>query len=352
MAGVSDAERTLSQAELNRALLDRQLLLARRRLPLPKAIERIAGIQAQYAPSMYVGLWTRLEGFEREQLDRALVRRTLVQGTSLRSTIHLLTPSDWWTFATAVTDERREQWLRTRRETADAKGMAAAARRARPLFADPPVERKRLQEVVALGAPGISGINAWLSLVRVPPSGTWERRRADLFELASDWIGPAPTLAKSEATQELVRSYLRGFGPASVQEIQQWAGIGIRAIRAALGKLELRRFRAEDGEELVDLPRLPIPDPETPAPARFLPVWDATLLVHARRTQILPEEHRPKVFSTRTPQSMPTFMVDGRVVGSWRYEKGRIELSPFERLSKAARRELDAEAERLAAFHR
>lgn len=351
MAGVSDHERTLSERELNRALLARQLLLERRRLSVPKAVERLAGIQAQYAPSMYVGLWTRLDGFEREQLDRALERRTVVQGTSLRSTIHLLTPADWWTFAAAITDERREQWLRTRREAADAKGMAAATRRARPLFAEPPVQRKLLQETLGLGAPGISGINAWLSLVRVPPSGTWDRRRADLFELASDWIGPEPQLGKAEATRELIGSYLRAFGPASAPEIQQWAGIGIRAIRAALDSLELRRFRAEDGTELVDLPRLAIPDPDTPAPARFLPVWDASLLAHARRTQILPEEHRPKVFSTRTPQSMPTFMVDGRVVGSWRYEKGRIELSPFERLSRAARRELDEEAERLAAFH-
>ena len=343
--------RTLTERELNRALLARQLLLERSRASLPKAVERIAGIQAQYAPSMYVGLWSRLEGFEREQLTRALERRTLVQGTSLRSTIHLLTPADWWTFAAAVTDDRREQWLRSRRETADAAGMAAAAKRARPLFADPPVARKRLQETVGLGAPGISGINAWLSLVRVPPSGTWDRRRADLFALAEDWIGPPPRLRKGDAAAKLVRSYLRGFGPATATEIHEWAGIPIKAVRAALAKLELRRFRAEDGEELVDLPRLPLPEAEVPAPPRFLPVWDATLLVHARRTQILPEEHRSKVFSTKTPQSVPTFLVDGRVAGTWRYEKGRIELAPFARLTGADRRAVEAEAERLAEFH-
>ncbi len=343
--------RTLTERELNRALLARQLLLERSRASLPKAVERIAGIQAQYAPSMYVGLWSRLEGFEREQLTRALERRTLVQGTSLRSTIHLLTPADWWTFAAAVTDDRREQWLRSRRETADAAGMASAAKRARPLFADSPVARKRLQETVGLGAPGISGINAWLSLVRVPPSGTWDRRRADLFALAEDWIGPPPRLRKGDAAAKLVRSYLRGFGPATATEIHEWAGIPIKAVRAALAKLELRRFRAEDGEELVDLPRLPLPEAETPAPPRFLPVWDATLLVHARRTQILPEEHRSKVFSTKTPQSVATFLVDGRVAGTWRYEKGRIELAPFARLTGADRRAVEAEAERLAEFH-
>jgi hypothetical protein len=343
--------RTLTRRELNRALLARQLLLERSRASLPRAVGRIAGIQAQYAPSMYVGLWSRLEGFERTQLTRALERRTLVQGSSLRSTIHLLTPADWWTFAAAITDDRREQWLRTRRETADAAQMAAAARRARSLFGDGPVPRKRLQEEVGLGAPGISGINAWLSLVRVPPSGTWERRRADLFALASDWIGPPPRIAKGAAAAALVRSYLRGFGPASATEIHDWAGIPIKAVRAALAELELRRFRAEDGEELVDLPRLPLPDPETAAPPRFLPVWDATLLVHARRTQILPEEHRSKVFSTKTPQSVNTFLVDGQVAGTWRWERGRLDVRPFSALARPERRAVDAEAARLAAFH-
>jgi hypothetical protein len=204
---------------------------------------------------------------------------------------------------------------------------------------------------VGLGAPGISGINAWLSLVRVPPSGTWDRRRADLFALASDWIGPPPKLGKGEATKELVRSYLRGFGPATPPEVQSWSGLPIKAITTALAGLELRRFRAEDGSELIDLPRLPIPPAEAPAPPRFLPVWDATLLVHARRSQILPEEHRGKVFSTRTPQSVNTFLVDGRVAGTWRFEKGRVKVTPFDRLSRADRRAVDEEAERLAAFH-
>jgi hypothetical protein len=208
-----------------------------------------------------------------------------------------------------------------------------------------------LQETVGLGAPGISGINAWLSLIRVPPSGTWDRRRADLFVEASDWIGPRPKLRREAATVELVRSYLRGFGPSTTAEIADWAGLAIAPVQRALGSIELRRFRAEDGEELIDLPRLPIPDPETVAPVRFLPVWDATLLVHARRSQILPERHRSRVFSTKTPQSVATFLVDGQVAGIWRFEKGRVKLEPFERLGRAARSQLDAEAERLAEFH-
>lgn len=342
--------RTLTEAELNRALLARQLLLDRSRLSLTKALERIAGIQAQYAPAMYVGLWSRLEGFEREQLTQALERRTVVQGTSLRATIHLLTPRDWWVFSTATVERRRREWVRTRKLATPAQ-MDEAVARVRPLFDEGPVERKALQEAIGLGAPGISGINAWLDLVRVPPSGTWDRRRADLFADAADWIGPRPELEPAEATAELARSYLRGFGPGSAAEIADWAGLGPAEVREALELLELRRFRAEDGEELVDLPRLPLPDPRAPAPVRFLPTWDATLLVHARRSQILPERHRSKVFSTKTPQSVATFLVNGRVAGTWRYEQGRVAIEPFERLDKSARVGVDEEAERLAAFH-
>ena len=342
--------RVLSEAELNRAMLERQLLLERRKLSLPKALERVAGIQAQYAPSMYVGLWSRLEGFEREQLTRALERRTVVQGTSLRATIHLLSPGDWWTFAVATHEQRRQDWIRTRK-LATAAQMRTITKRVRPLFDTGAVDRKTLQEAVGLGAPGISAINAWLDLVRVPPSGTWERRRADLFADAADWLGPRPTQDAAAATVELVRSYLRGFGPAAPAEIADWGGLGLKAVRAALGSLELREFAAEDGAELVDLPRLPLADPQTPAPPRFLPTWDAITLAHARRAQVLPERHRSRVFSTKTPQSVATFLIDGRVAGSWRFEKGTVRIEPFEKLDRGARRELDAEAERLAELH-
>ena len=121
--------------------------------------------------------------------------------------------------------------------------------------------------------------------------------------------------------------------------------------KQALERIELRRFRDEQGKELVDLPRLPLPDADTPAPVRFLPVWDATLLVHARRTQILPERYRSRIFNTRNPQSVNTFLVDGQVAGMWRYEKGRVKIEPFGRLSKSVREELEDEAERLGAFH-
>lgn len=346
------AERVLSRRELNRALLARQLLLERGTVTLPKALERIAGIQAQYAPAMYIGLWSRLRGFRREALTRALERRSVVQGTLLRSTIHLVSARDWWTWAEAVRETRREGWLRYHRGEPSAEQMASAARRVRPLLAQGPLPRKQLAEEVGFGSVGINGLNLWLDLVRVPPSGTWERRRADLFGAADDWLGEPPALDAETARAELVGSYLRGFGPATAAQIASWAGLSVGAVGRALAQLELRRFRAEDGSELLDLPRLPLPDPATPAPPRFLPVWDATLLAHGRRSQILPEEYRPRVFNTKTPQSVNTFLVDGAVAGAWRFEGGGVVTEPFARLDSAVRRELADEAERLAAFGR
>jgi uncharacterized protein YcaQ len=346
---VAEAERTVSQKELNRALLGRQLLLDRASSSIPKTLERMGGVQAQYAPSMYIGLWTRLDDFERESLTRALERRSVVQGTLLRSTIHLVTPRDWWRWSAAVRDTRRKHWLRY--DDPSAGEMAGAARKVRKRLADGPIRRKELVDLIGMGAVGISGINLWLDLVRVPPSGTWDRRRADLFGLAEDWIGPPPETDRREATIELIRSYLRGFGPATRDEIASWSGLAPKDVAAALEDIELRRFRAEDGRELVDLPRLALPDPDTPAPVRFLPTWDATLLVHARRTQILAEDDRPKVFDPRTPQSVPTFIADGQVAGTWKFVRGSIRVEPFRKLDRAVQRELDAEAERLAEFH-
>ena len=125
----------------------------------------------------------------------------------------------------------------------------------------------------------------------------------------------------------------------------------VGALAGALERMQLRSFRDEDGRELLDLPRAPLPPEETPAPVRFLPTWDATLLVHARRTGILAEDHRKRIFHVRNPQSERTFLVDGKVAGAWRHKGGRVTFEPFHRLPSGARAELEAEAERLAAFH-
>jgi Winged helix DNA-binding domain len=342
------AERTLTQRELNRALLARQLLLERGRASLPRALERVGGLQAQYAPAMYVGLWSRLEGFARDDLTRALERRTVVQGTLMRMTIHLVSARDYWPFAVGIRRERRSWWLRVTSHDPSSPELARAAVRLRRQLANGPLRRAEIEEL--LGKPRARAVGLWLDLVRVPPSGTWERRRADLYTAAERWLGPEDA-TPPDGIERLVRRYLNGFGPAARADVANWAGLPVKAIAGALERLGVRRFRSEGGDELIDLPRAPLPNPETPAPVRFLPVWDATLLVHARRTGILPEQYRPRVFSTKTPQSVPTFLVDGAVAGTWRYERGRVQLEPFGRLDRSTQRQLREEADRLGAFH-
>ena len=141
------------------------------------------------------------------------------------------------------------------------------------------------------------------------------------------------------------------FGPASVRDIASFMGVALTRLKAVVATLELRRFADEGGNELLDVPDAPLPDPDTPAPVRFLPTWDATLLVHARRTLILPEAYRPLIFHTKMPPSYPTFLVDGQVAGTWRFEDGDVQLTPFRTLTAGERQELEDEAHRLAAFH-
>jgi len=340
--------RTLTRRELHRALLARQLLLERACLTLPEALSRVAGLQAQYAPSMYVGLWSRLNGFERATLDAALERREVVQGTLMRTTIHLVARGDYWPFALAVRAARRASWLKAVRDAPSSQAMAGAARAVRGALAGGALPRRALEELI--GRERFRGVGLWIELVRAPPSGTWERRRADLFAAAEHWIGP-PELDVGAATQHLARRYLAAFGPATAGDVARWAGIPPASLRGALGRLELRKFRGEAGEELLDVYDGPLPDVDTPAPPRLLGTFEASLLVHARRTGFLPEEHRPRFFDTKQPQSLPPFTVDGVVRGAWRYEHGRVELEPFERIDAAAMRALRGEADRLAGFH-
>jgi len=338
--------RTLTQQELNRTLLARQLLLQRARLPIPRALERIGGLQAQYAPSMYIGLWSRLEGFHRAALTRALEHRTVVQATLMRATIHLVSKQDFWPFAVAIREPRRRWWERTHPDRP--RDMVAAAKRLRRFLADGPRRRAELEEF--LGRERALGVGAYVDLVRAPPSGTWEQRRADLYAAAEDWVGQED-VDVAAARELIVRRYLAAFGPATRGDLADWAGIPAGELTEPLDKLGLRRFQDEQGKELVDLPRAPLAAADGPAPPRFLPVWDATLLVHCRRTGILPEEYRQLVFNVKTPNSVNTFLIDGRVAGTWRYDGARVKVEPFDGVPRRARRELEDEAKRLAAFH-
>jgi hypothetical protein len=326
--------------ELNRALLARQLLLERASLSLPEALERIAGIQAQYAPSMYIGLWTRLAGFERGALTAAIEDRTVVVGTLMRTTIHLVSPADYWPFAIATRAVRRAQWLRSM--DFDDAAMQVAARTLEATL-DGPMRRADVEALI--GREPARAIHNWLDLVRAPPSGTWERRRADLYAAARDWLATQEPCDDEDAAMEhLVRSYLAAFGPATRKDVQSFTGLSLTTLKPVLERIGPEQL--EDG--LLDLPEAPRPDPDTPAPPRYLPTFDATLLVHARRTQILPEAYRPRIFNTKTPHSKPTFLVDGAVAGTWTYEDGRVVRDEFEPLDAADRRALDEEGERLA----
>jgi Winged helix DNA-binding domain len=342
-------ERVLTERELNRALLARQLLLERAELSVPKALERVGGLQTQDSKSGYIGLWSRLAGFNRDDLTRALERKSAVQATLMRITIHTVSARDYPLLTEGVRTLRRESWKKGHARHVDAKKMPAIAKRVRRVFEEGPRWRREVLEELGLASAQWNGVGMWVDLVRVPPSGTWERPRADLYATAESWLGPSQGL-EGEGRELLLRRYLGGFGPASLKDAANWAGLPPKALAPAAKSLKLRRFRDEGGSELLDLPRAPLPGAETPAPPRFLPTWDATLLAHARRTQILPERHRPKVFNTKTPHSLNTFLVDGQVAGTWRFEKGRVKIEPFERLAASVRKELAAEADRLADF--
>jgi hypothetical protein len=347
------AERVLSTRELNRALLARQFLLERSTLPLARTIDRVGGLQTQYAPSAYVGLWCRLRGFRRDSLTTALERRRVLQGTLMRTTIHMVSAAEYPLFAAGVRRARREWWLRIHRNELEGLDMDEVAVRLRRFLAGEPRKADGIKDFLAAERfPRVawSGAGLWLDLLRVPPSGTWERRRADLYGLAEDVVGrSSPT--EAQGVEHLVRRYLGGFGPAPAGDIAGWAGLPVTTVSPVIEGLKLRRFRDEEGRQLFDLPRAPLPDGDVRAPVRFLPTWDATLLTNLRRTQILPEPFRPLVFDTRTPHSVSTFLVDGAVAGIWRYEGGRVRLEPFEPVARGCRRELEDEADRLGAFH-
>jgi len=347
------AEPVLSPRALNRTLLERQLLLERSPLPLTEVVEQMGGIQTQYAPAGYIGLWSRMRDFDRPMLTQALVDRTVIQATVMRATIHMVSAADYWPMTAGIRRIRREWFEKVSRRDLAGTDMEAVASAVREELADGPLPMRELtSRSVARGyAPRTA---AWagmrVDLVRVPPSGTWERRRADVYGLADGWLPPVE-VTEDEGMELLVRRYLGGFGPAPLKDIASWMGVYVSQIQHVVDRMDLRPMRDEAGKPIFDLPDATLPDPETTAPVRLLAVWDAALLVHARRTQILPEELRPQVFNTKTPHSVNTFLVDGQVAGSWRFETGEVRLSPLRTLNTDERREVEEEAHRLSIFH-
>jgi hypothetical protein len=327
---------------LNRATLARQLLLRRSRLSVSKAVDRLCAMQAQAPNAPYVGLWSRLDTFEKNRLTRALERRLVTRSTLFRMTVHLVSAANQPAFARLTHDEWREEFLREGLPLDElVERVERLARGGLFTYGDLKAAIPELRERPFR-------VRCVTPLVHVPPSGTWRRPRIKLTT-ARHWLRSAKP-KPPDAAKILIRSYLRAFGPASRADLLRFSGLRARTLDPALAALdpELRHLEDDYGPPLLDVPRAPLPDPDTPAPIRFLPKWDALLLSHDDRTRVLPADYRSTVI--RGGDVLQTFLVDGFVAGAWRVEDGKIALEPFAPLPRTARRELDDEARRLAAF--
>ena len=305
-------------------------------------MDRLCAMQAQSAPEAYIGMWSRLDGFGKEQLTRALERRRVIRATLFRVTLHFVAATNHAAFAAVNHGRWREELMR---EGVPVDELVARIDRLAAsgtfTYADVSALAPELGEKQFR-------VRCLTPLIHVPPSGTWGHTRVRLTT-AKRWLGvPAPS--QPEAAALVVRRYLGAFGPATRRDLLAFSGLRVGDIAPALELLEgqLRRFVDEEGRELLDLPRAPRPPADTPAPVRLLPKWDALLLSHADRSRVLPPEYRAAVIQGGWVH--PTFLVDGVVSGLWKPKGGRVELEPFAPLPRLVRRELEDEARRLEAF--
>jgi hypothetical protein len=346
---------TLSARQLNRTVLDRQLLLARAELDIPTTLQRVGGLQTQYAPSGYIGLWSRLRDFERAALTRALEDRSVIQGTLMRCTIHMVAADDFWPMCAGIRASRREWWLRIARgRKLPEISHDALAEAVRHAFTDGVLTRKEVEAAIERAgyAPEFKeGLDLWLDMVRVPPWGTWERRRADRYGLAEQWV-PRVEVDEADGLRLLLSRYLQAFGPAALADAATWTGVPRTRLEPIASTMQLVTYQDESGVSLLDLAGLELADSTTPVPVRFRPTWDATLLVHCRRSGILPEEFRMSIFHTKIPQSVGTILVDGAVAATWAWRTDHVEVDELAKLTSRQRREVSAEAEQLTAFYR
>jgi Winged helix DNA-binding domain len=349
----------LTLRELNRALLARQLLLRRHRLTVTKAVERTAGLQAQWPPSPYIGLWTRLEGFRPDDLMRAVLRRHVVKATLMRRTLHLVTARDYLAYGGIYRRSRMRELERQLLALGEDADFSKDGERVACLAAERP--RTRPELLALLGRPKLRiedrapwlvwyGLSAHAGLVNGPESSVWREHLArGTFVPARTWLG-ADGAWDDAAPAHLVRTYLAAFGPASRADIAKWTGMARSVVDQGLSGLRLRHFSDEHERELYDLPRAPLPPGDTPAPARLLPRFDNVVLSHDDRRRVIADEHRAAVIQGSDVAA--TFLVDGFVAGTWSVENGRVQLAPFLPLPRAARREVEVESARLEAFLR
>ena len=350
-------ERILTLRELNRATLARQMLLAREEIPAHDAVSRLVGLQAQVPNPPYVGLWTRLRSFRREDLTSLMEERTVVRATLMRSTLHLMTADDYLLLRPALQPAltralgsffgRRAKGLDIGRLVAAAEDFFDGEPRT---FAElraklSEIEPERDPEALAYA------VRTHLPLVQVPPGGTWGYGGRLAYAPAESWLGEPPS--GSGDLRELVLRYLSAFGPASVKDVQAWSGmVRLKDGISDLGP-ELRSFRDDKGNKLLDLPDAPRPAEDVPAPPRFVPDYDNLVLSHADRARVISDEHRKRVFLS-AGRVRATFLLDGFVRGAWKVDKNRkratLVVEPFEPLSRQERDALSEEGERLVRF--
>lgn len=348
----------LGHRALNRALLERQLLLQRATLAPLAAIGQLAGMQAQAPNAPYAGLWTRLDGFQPGELADLIIERLAVRTHLMRNTIHLVTASDCVRFRALLRPVLESGFARSPFARNIAGTDLSAVRAAgRALLAERPRTRGELSEYLGPLWPGRDPMSLAYAVthleptVQVPPRGIWGATGQAAYTTTEAWLGRRP--APGSSLEELVLRYLAAFGPAMVADLQVWCGLTrMREVFDRLGP-QLRTFRGEQGGEYFDLPDAPRPDPQTPAPPRFLPEYDNILLSHADRSRIIPDG-RTVPLPPGSGGTSGTVLIDGSWRATWRIVRRRgaatLHVEPFARLSNADAAAVSAEGARLLAF--
>jgi Winged helix DNA-binding domain len=340
------SERVLTLRELNRALLERQLLLERRKLGVQQAVERLCALQAQWPQSPYVALWTRLTGFRKDHLTRALEQHKVVKSTLFRITLHITSARDYPYYAGAVLPAARET---TPRVTAGQ--LEELSRRVRAAAMKAPLTHEQVEAIAADEMGGRWRTRTLTPLVHLPPGGTWSHYGRVQLRAMEAVLG-IDLPSREDGAERLVRRYLTAFGPATQQDLLRFGGLRVGDVRAGLERVELRRFHDERRRVLLDVPGAPLPNGDTPAPVRFLPKWDSSILAYAppERTRILPEKLRSTVIG-KNGDVAPTILVDGFVTATWDVSAKRdLTITPLRKLTKSERAAIDDEGERVVEF--